>query len=277
MALPTASDNIFPKVSFVEGAAPSSPAATNFKLYFDSSDHLLKWKNSAGTVTTIATGSSGGIATDPIWTTAGQLAVATGSATASALAKGAAGGALSMINAAVAWNSGTSFPGSAVTGDRYWRTDLALEFYFDGTRWLTTTLYHMHTNEANVAAATAYTGPSGTLTYDAIPTPAIGSGSDIWLVSLDTHFFVNGGTALDGSNKWVTAFGKTQSNNTSTTVITVTINSGSSSVWRSDTQSIGALLNNGTTFYIFTYIATKTGTPGPLFQHNDLTYRVVAT
>lgn len=53
-----ASNNIFPKVTLVEGAAPSSPAATNFSLYFDSSDHLLKWKNSAGTVTTVA--SSGG-------------------------------------------------------------------------------------------------------------------------------------------------------------------------------------------------------------------------
>lgn len=53
------SDNPFPSVLFVEGAAPSSPAATNFRLYYDSADHLLKWKNSAGTVSTIATGTSG--------------------------------------------------------------------------------------------------------------------------------------------------------------------------------------------------------------------------
>lgn len=55
-----ASDNVFPKVILVEGSAPSSPAATNFKLFFDSADHLLKWKNSAGTVTTISTGAGGG-------------------------------------------------------------------------------------------------------------------------------------------------------------------------------------------------------------------------
>lgn len=55
------SDNIYPKLILVEGAAPSSPAATNFKLYFDSSDHLLKWKNSAGTVTTVATGTSASV------------------------------------------------------------------------------------------------------------------------------------------------------------------------------------------------------------------------
>jgi hypothetical protein len=51
-----ASDNIFPKVTFLEGSAPSSPAATNFSLFVDSADHLFKWKNSAGAVTTIATG-----------------------------------------------------------------------------------------------------------------------------------------------------------------------------------------------------------------------------
>jgi hypothetical protein len=51
-------DNISPYLSFVEGSAPSSPAATNFRLFYDSSDHLLKWKNSAGTVTAIATGTA---------------------------------------------------------------------------------------------------------------------------------------------------------------------------------------------------------------------------
>lgn len=51
-----ASDNIFPQVIVVEGSAPSSPSATNFKLFVDSSDHLLKIKNSAGTVTAFATG-----------------------------------------------------------------------------------------------------------------------------------------------------------------------------------------------------------------------------
>jgi len=51
-------DNISPYLSFVEGSAPSSPAATNFRLFYDSADHLLKWKNSAGTVVAIATGSA---------------------------------------------------------------------------------------------------------------------------------------------------------------------------------------------------------------------------
>lgn len=51
-----ASDNIFPKLIIVEGAAPASPSAGDFKLYVDSSDHLFKMKNSSGSVTTFGAG-----------------------------------------------------------------------------------------------------------------------------------------------------------------------------------------------------------------------------
>lgn len=34
------------------------------------------------------------------------------------------------------FSAGASFPGSPASGDRCWRTDLGMEFYFDGTRWL---------------------------------------------------------------------------------------------------------------------------------------------
>ena len=56
MALPTASDNVFPKVIISEAAAPASPSAGQFKLYVDSSDHILKYKNSAGAVVPLGQG-----------------------------------------------------------------------------------------------------------------------------------------------------------------------------------------------------------------------------
>lgn len=37
----------------------------------------------------------------------------------------------------------TSFPGSPASGDRVWRSDRGIEYYYDGTRWLSTTLYSM--------------------------------------------------------------------------------------------------------------------------------------
>lgn len=96
-----ASDNIFPKVTFVEGSAPSSPSASDFHLYFDSSDHLLKFKNSAGSITTLATG-SGSVATDTIWDAAGDLVQGTGADAAAKLSAGTAGYFLKAGGAATA-------------------------------------------------------------------------------------------------------------------------------------------------------------------------------
>lgn len=53
MALPTASDNLFPKVILVEGTTPANPSAGDQKIFIDSADHKLKRVNSSGTVTTI--------------------------------------------------------------------------------------------------------------------------------------------------------------------------------------------------------------------------------
>lgn len=46
MALPTASDNPFPSLLLVEGAAPAAPAAGERRLYADA-NHVLRWKDSA--------------------------------------------------------------------------------------------------------------------------------------------------------------------------------------------------------------------------------------
>lgn len=100
MALPTASDNVFPKVIIQEAAAPASPSATQFKLYVDSSDHLLKYKNSAGTVVTLGTG-----LTDPM-TTRGDILVRNSSNVTARLAVGAAGKILSSDGTDAAWGNG---------------------------------------------------------------------------------------------------------------------------------------------------------------------------
>jgi hypothetical protein len=91
-------DNISPYLSFVEGAAPSSPAATNFRLFYDSADHLLKWKNSAGVVTAIATGTP---LTDPT-TTRGDI-ITRGVSAIQRLAVGAAGTLLGSNGTDPAW------------------------------------------------------------------------------------------------------------------------------------------------------------------------------
>lgn len=51
MALPTASDNVFPKLKISEGSSPGSAAASQQNLYIDSADHKLKRINSSGVIT----------------------------------------------------------------------------------------------------------------------------------------------------------------------------------------------------------------------------------
>jgi hypothetical protein len=184
---------------------------------------------------------------------------------------GAAGGGLSVINSLVAWNSGTSFP-TAVTGDRYWRTDKGLEFYYDGTRWLSTHLFAIVMPNWNETTSGTSVTTTGTLRCG-IP-PAAG-GTDWYIVDGTLDFDVNGGTALGASHNWVVTFAKNDVNVSPTTISTYTINSGSSSVLRSITNSINALL--GTASFMLEITATKTGTPGNLIHWFTFTYRVVTT
>lgn len=55
-----ASDNPFPSLLLVEGAAPATPAAGRQRLFIDEADGLLKLKDDAGAVTTVGGGAPGG-------------------------------------------------------------------------------------------------------------------------------------------------------------------------------------------------------------------------
>ena len=126
------------KLTFAEGDAAATPASGLVHLYAKT-DGLLYSKDDAGDESAVSgTGGGGDITTDAAWAAAGDLIVGSGNDTASVLTKGAAGAVLAMGNSAVIWNAGTSFPASKATGDRYFRTDLGMEFYWDGTRWVTT-------------------------------------------------------------------------------------------------------------------------------------------
>lgn len=94
-----ASDNKFPKLIITEGSAPSSPAAGDQKLFIDSADHLLKLKNSAGTVTAV-----GGGLSDPM-TTRGDIIIRNSSNTTARLAVGSAGKVLTSDGTDVSWQT----------------------------------------------------------------------------------------------------------------------------------------------------------------------------
>lgn len=55
------------------------------------------------------------------------------------------------LNGLTALENGTSFPVSPSTDQRYYRTDRNLEYFYDGTRWLTVTLFNSQVEFAYVS------------------------------------------------------------------------------------------------------------------------------
>lgn len=89
-------DNLSPYLTVVEqSGTPANPSAGDQKLFVRTSDHVLCYVNSSGTVTPVAN-ASGAVATDTIWAAAGDLAVGTGSHTAAVLTKGSDSTVLTM-------------------------------------------------------------------------------------------------------------------------------------------------------------------------------------
>lgn len=167
---------------------------------------------------------------------------------------------------------GTSFPAGAVAGDRYFRTDLDLEFVYDGTRWLSTQLFaidgHLQTVFQGLAATNAAFMRVGT-------TQAVGT--DLWIEKVITTFTVNAGTALGAAHHWDLTVSKASVAAALTTIATAAINSGASATWRSDTQTVNALLGTSAAFPVLQVGWAKTGTPGSLISAVRVTYRIVQT
>lgn len=166
-------------------------------------------------------------------------------------------------------DEGTTFPGSPVTDQKKYRTDLNMGFFYNGTRWLCTCLHSdMATLSDNLQPFTAsgnymrWAGFNGTTTF-----------SNVWIEGVVVAFDVLGGTALSGSHKWVIDMIAEGSGTTLGNV--ANINSGASSVWRSGGYAIvNALLGTDLECY---FPATKTGTPGDLRYYPRVFYRFVAT
>lgn len=81
MALPTASDNKFPKVILTESAAPASPSAGDQKVYIDSTSHHLSRKDSSGTVVDLETNQVAASLSTPTIVAVGTAANGTGDIT----------------------------------------------------------------------------------------------------------------------------------------------------------------------------------------------------
>jgi hypothetical protein len=258
-----ASDNAFPSILITEGTEPAAPAAGKQRVYIDSTTHHLTRTNSSGTETDIESAAANGLATDTLWDAAGDLVVGSGANTAAKLVKGSAGAHLSIINAAVAWNSGTSNPGSAVAGDRYWRTDLGLEVYYDGTRWLTTTIFEMEASGIGIAA-----------TADIAYRPAFGGTYDMWLIDFGWNYNIT--PTHTGTQFWDLVLHKYEAGGATDTTLVTLVSDKASTIWVNPAATaIGALL--GTTIDLIYMSLVKHSTVSNINCGARLRYRLVIT
>lgn len=169
--------------------------------------------------------------------------------------------------------SGTSFPTTPTpaSGDRFYRSDSGLhtDFRYDGTRWNSVNRHVLPLQNVLALPIAASSTPTRA------PVPPMGTGTDLNLKELATAFYVDGGTALDASNKWVGSFRKVDAS-TPTTIATVTIDSGTSTTWRRTVTALDVLLG-GTGYEELEVIWQKTGTPGNLYVMSTLSYYLVST
>lgn len=168
---------------------------------------------------------------------------------------------------------GGSFPANKTNGDRFWRTDLGMEFQWDGSRWLSTQLFTARLGGTQAASDAATANNLAWSSQD------LHGGTDLWLVNAVYLYRVAaGGTALGASHYWTLDIDKAQSAATTlTNISTKVVNSGTSDLNYQSVVAVGALMNGGTSHVGWRVRITKTGTPGALFCGFSITYRVVAT
>lgn len=162
--------------------------------------------------------------------------------------------------------SGTTFPSSPGSGDRFYRTDLEMWFSFSGARWVSDLL------SADVDMGTLQPfSASSSSQYAAFPD---WYGTNIYLDSVRVTFFVaSGGSALSASHKWE-VFGQVLPGGGIIGVDFAVIDSGASGVWRkASVTTINNLLGGESLIRVG---VTKTGTPGDLTMKAVIAYRVVA-
>jgi hypothetical protein len=162
------------------------------------------------------------------------------------------------------WSSGTSMPGSPATNQRITRTDLGLDFFYNGTRWLSTELFSE--SFSSPALSVFPTTTSGTLLF--LPTSGI---FDYWV----ERFVIVTQTAAtnDGSNYWTVQVTRYPS----------ATNVGGNALTNADTVNVptrhvvtvGAL--TGTSDPMLLQAMVKNGSPGSLYCLSTMQYRVVGT
>lgn len=155
---------------------------------------------------------------------------------------------------------GTSFPASPATGTRFFRTDLGMECYYDGTRWLTSQIFTVGYSDVLSKSTNGAVGR-----YNADPD------YQVYLVKLSVTAYVN--TTNTGSAYWNLEFAWTNSANGFTTIQTNNTSANTPNTWQRYDMTLNQVLD--ATARKMDLTATKTGSPGNLLLNSTLYYRLV--
>ncbi len=172
--------------------------------------------------------------------------------------------------------SGTAFPNAPTAGDTFLRTDLAGVYYYAGsTIWRDVGQYHIALGDGITA-----TSATGVVARTIIPFHLL---RQIFITRFVLAFYVNGGTALDGSNLWTISLRSRAKSDTSltsaaTAIAALTINGTyTAGSWLdADSGSLTSTPSFSTDELLEIY-AVKTGTPGPISLAADVSYRNIST
>jgi hypothetical protein len=256
------SDNPFPSVELVESTTPATPASGRQRLFVDAADGLFKLVDDTGTVTT----PGGSTDLDAIIAASSGQDVADALAGATAPDAGNVFATIADVPGGGGIPTGTSMPVSPSTNDLIFRTDLGLVFYYDGTRWLSLTLYTLSFGPMDIGGTWPFTtANSGNVMGRA---SLWHSDFAIWLVSLYGITYTL--ATNNGSDFWtftlVGAVTGTNYGNFTTAADTAATYTGHK-----------AALNQvaGSTERGIYVNPAKSGTPGNVYAPTTVTYRLI--
>lgn len=159
--------------------------------------------------------------------------------------------------------AGTSFPGSPLTSDRYFRTDRGLHYYYDGTRWLTVNEYEMGIGWAEAAAAL-----SATTTVARWP---VRQDYGIYLTRWNVVTFQTNGTPA--SNNMTVVLARVNASNTANTIASFVTSSDTASNWVNHDQTINDVLDSSARS--LRVVATEAGTVTGFIVAETVAYRLI--
>lgn len=156
--------------------------------------------------------------------------------------------------------SGAAFPGSPATNSRVFRTDLGMEFYYSGTRWLSTQ-----------ALTLPFAQVSATVTSLAFaPVPFFGAHS-LWLETLDTTMF----RSAAAPDEWDIVLSWISASNVATAITTIDGSADAAATWIPRSTALGVVLDAAARAVRVGYTEIDDGST--LTGAASLRYRVIAT